>query len=293
MNIWNNRDWHPMLLNTKDKAFDDSDFIYEIKFDGIRAIIFASVQEIQIMSRNNEDLTKYFPELASIKDLVKENTIFDGELVAFENGKPNFRNVMKRIRLKNNLKIANEAKNNSIVFVAFDILYKKNDLRCTPLIDRKVLLSNYPDTDVFVKCKYIKEKGVSLFKEIKRLKLEGIVAKNINGLYHINKRTDDFIKIKNLKVDDFYIGGYEEKKKGIISLALGEYRDNKLIYVGRVSVGKNKRIYEDVVNSKKSHNYFNNYDDEINYIKPLLMCRVEYLERTSSNNLRHPKYRGL
>ena len=101
MNIWKNRDWKPMLLNKLPKPFNNDNFLYEIKFDGIRAILFVSSKEIHIMSRNNEDLTKYFPELENIKKLVKENTIFDGELVSFEKNSPNFKNVMKRIRLKN------------------------------------------------------------------------------------------------------------------------------------------------------------------------------------------------
>ena len=73
MNIWKNRDWKPMLLNKLPKPFNNDNFLYEIKFDGIRAILFVSSKEIHIMSRNNEDLTKYFPELENIKKLVKEN----------------------------------------------------------------------------------------------------------------------------------------------------------------------------------------------------------------------------
>lgn len=293
MNIWKNRDWKPMLLNKLSKPFNNDNFLYEIKFDGIRAILFVSSKEIHIMSRNNEDLTKYFPELESIKKLVKENTIFDGELVSFEKNSPNFKNVMKRIRLKNTEKIKNEAKNNPIIFICFDILYKNKDLRALPLTARKKYLNKFSDTDEFVKIKYIEKDGIKLFKEIKKLKLEGIVAKNKNGLYHINKRTDDYIKIKNIQIDDFYIGGYEEKKNNIISLALGEYINGLFVFVGKTSINKKKLIYKDVIKSKKSKNYFSNFQEDINFIKPIIKCRIEYLERTSNNRLRHPKFKDL
>ena len=293
MNIWKNRDWKPMLLNKLPKPFNNDNFLYEIKFDGIRAILFVSSKEIHIMSRNNEDLTKYFPELENIKKLVKENTIFDGELVSFEKNSPNFKNVMKRIRLKNTEKIKNEAKNNPIIFICFDILYKNKDLRELPLTERKKYLNKIPDTDEFVKTKYIEKDGIKLFKEIKKLKLKGIVAKNKSGLYHINKRTDDFIKIKNIQIDDFYIGGYEEKKNDIISLALGEYINDLFIFVGKTSINKKKLVYKDVIKSKKSKNYFSNFQEDINFIKPIIKCRIEYLERTSNNRLRHPKFKDL
>lgn len=292
MNIWNNRTWKPMLLKEIKKPFNDKNYIFELKFDGIRGVIYASKSGIQIMSRNNQDLTKYFPELESIKDLVKKDTIFDGELVSFENSTPSFKNIMKRIRLKNEFKIKQEATINPIVFVAFDILYLNKDLTNEPLTKRKEYLNKFEDTDYFIKTKVIDDDGIKLFNTVKKLNLEGIVAKKKDGLYHINRRTDDFIKIKNINIDDFYVGGYEEKKNGIISLILGEYENNKLNYVGKVAISKNTDIYQDIINSKKSNNYFINFFEDVNYIKPTIKCRIEYLEKTNNNHLRHPRYKG-
>lgn len=291
MNIWEVRTWKPMLLMEIDKPFNDENYIYEIKFDGIRATCFVSKEKIQILSRNNQDLTEYFPELQELTKLTKGNVIFDGELVSFENSLPSFKNVMTRIRIKDKSRIQNESKNNPIVFVVFDILYENRNLCKYPLIKRKEILNKYTDTDYFVKTKYVKENGIKLFKEVKKLKLEGIVAKKTDGLYHINRRTDDFIKIKNLHIDDFYIGGYSYKKNGIISLALGDYKNNKFLYVGKVSISKNKDIYESIINSKKSKNYFSNFDEEINYIKPTIKVRIEFLEKTKNGILRHAKYK--
>lgn len=293
MNIWNNRTWKPMLLNEIDKPFNDKNFIFELKFDGIRAKIFVNKKSIQILSRNNQDLTNFFPELQSIKSLVNGNVIFDGELVSLKNSKPSFKDIMMRIRIKNKTKTQNEARNNPIVFIAFDILYENKDLTNLPLQKRKEILSKYKDTDVFTKTKYIKEFGIDLFKTVKKLKLEGIVAKKVDSSYHINKRTDDFIKIKNLHIDDFYIGGYEKKKNGIISLALGNYKENNFCFVGKVSITKNKDIYNTIIKEKKDKNHFSNFNEKINYIKPTIKCRIEYLEKTKNGLLRHPKYKGI
>lgn len=293
MNIWKNRDWKPMLLNEIEKPFNDKNFIYELKFDGIRAKVFVNKKSIQILSRNNQDLTKYFPELQNIKNLVNKNVIFDGELVSLKDSKPSFKDLMTRIRIKDKTRTETEANNNPIVFVVFDILYENKDLTNLPLLKRKEILSKYKDTNKFIKTKYIREYGIDLFKEIKKLKLEGIVAKKIDSLYHINKRTDDFIKVKNLHIDDFYIGGYEEKKNGIISLALGNYKENNFNYVGKVAISKNKDIYSTIISLKKSKNYFNNFNEDINFIKPTIKCRIEYLEKTKNGLLRHPKYKDI
>ena len=293
MDIWKNRNWSPMLLKEIDKPFDSKDYLFEVKFDGIRAIIFTNKEELIIRSRNKQDITHLFPELQSIKKLVNDNVIFDGEIVAFENDKVSFSQIQKRLHLKNKDKINKIANEEPITFVAFDILYKNKDITSNTLNDRKKILKKYNDTDVFIKAKSISTNGIKLFNSIKKLNLEGIVAKEKNGKYHINKRTDNFIKIKNIQRDEFIIGGFTEKKNGILSLAIGEMKDNLFYYVGKVSINNKTSIYEKIKNSKKSENYFCNFNEDIFYIKPTIHCHVEYLERTKQNNLRHPIFKDI
>lgn len=288
MDLWKNRDWKVMLLKEIDKPFNSNDYIFEIKFDGIRAVIYANKLEVKIISRNQKDITHLFPELQIIKSMVNKNVIFDGEIVAFDSGKPTFSNLQKRIHLKSQNKINLISQNNPVTFIAFDILYENKNLTTLPLLERKKILEKYQDNDYFVKTKMINYEGIKLFKSIKMLGLEGIVAKNKFGLYHINKRTDDFIKIKNIQRDEFLIGGYEYKKNDFLSLAIGEMKDNNFCYVGNVSISKYAKLYDRVLKSKKAKNYFVNYNKEINYIKPIISCHVKYLERTKNNHLRHP-----
>ncbi len=291
MNMWKDRSFKPMLLKQIKKPFNDKDFIYELKFDGHRALIFVNNKNILVQSRNGKDITFLYPELESIKKIVNKNVIFDGEIICESDGKPSFKKIQTRSHLKDKNKIKKEMINNPVKFIVFDILYENKDLTNLNLLKRKEILNKYRDTDVFIKSKFIKEKGVELFKKIKKLKLEGIVAKNVNGKYHINKRTDDFIKIKNIERDKFYIGGYIENKNNTISLLLGEYLDNKFMYVGKVIMSKNKNLYDKLKVKKKSKNYFDNYKDKGIFIKPELACYIEYLERTKSNSLRHPIYK--
>lgn len=288
INLWKNRDFVPMLLEERDKPFNSKDYIFEIKFDGIRAVIFANKNGVYVQSRKKMDFTYLFPELNSIKDIVNDDVIFDGEIVIFKDGKPDFQEIQKRIRVKNKSRIESISVQSPVIFIAFDILYEGKSLIDLPLIKRKKYLEKYRDTDVFVKVKFIEEDGVKLFNSTKQLGLEGIVAKEKNGLYHVNKRTNDYIKIKNKRVDEFLVGGYEFKKNGILSLYLGEYRRGEFCFVGKGSIRSKSKVYLKVVNSKKSKNYFSDYDENINYVKPSIVCKVEYLEKTNNGHLRHP-----
>ena len=123
-NLWKNRNFSPMLLEEINKPFNNKDYIFELKFDGIRTIIFINSKNIQIQSRNKNDITYLFPELKDITKQIKSNVIFDGEIVSMENGKPSFSKLSKRLHLKNKRKILEESINNPVSFIAFDILYQ-------------------------------------------------------------------------------------------------------------------------------------------------------------------------
>jgi ATP-dependent DNA ligase len=289
MSLWNTT-FSPMLLKEIDKPFDSNEYLYEIKYDGIRAIIYASNKTFKIISRNNKDLTYLFPELKEIQKLVTKPTIFDGEIISLINNKISFKNLQTRIHIKDKKKINMLAKSNPVIYACFDILYLDKDLIDLPLIKRKKLLESIKDNDVFFKTKYYLKDGIKLFTKIKKLNIEGIVAKKIDSTYEINQRSNNWLKIKNIHVDNFYIGGYIYKKNNYISLLLGFFVDNLLIYVGSATLSKNKALYKIVLKEKKINSSpFSNFNkSDVTYLKPKLMCRVKYLEKTSNNMLRHP-----
>lgn len=272
----------PMLLQEVPIHFSNK-YLYEIKFDGIRAIIYVSKSNIVIKSRNNNDLTRKFPELKAITNIVSKNCIFDGEIISFDN---KFSSIQKRLRLKNDLVIKDYALENPVIFMVFDIIYENKDLTNKPLLDRKKILDKYDDTNYFIKSRVYSD-GEKLFERVKKLGLEGIVAKEKNSLYYPNTRSNEWIKLKNYQTDSFYIGGYIKNKVGI-SLLLGEYINNKLYYVGKISVSKTNDLVKQVLSKKVSNNYFVNYQEKGIFIKPSIKITVNYLEKTKSNMLRHP-----
>lgn len=280
-----------MLLEEMDKPFSSENYIFEVKFDGIRAIIFANEKGIEIRSRNNKDMTGLFPELESIKACVKGNVIFDSEIVALDDGRPSFSKLQNRMHMKDNRRIMASASEEPVRFVVFDILYENRNLCDEELSERKKVLDKYQDTDVFVKSKVYGSDGVALFKEVKKLKLEGIVAKLKCGKYHVSIRTDDFIKIKNVKVDNFLVCGYVEKEK-VVSLLLGEKKSDEIFYVGKVTMGKKNKLYDKLKNARKTKCPFSEELEKANYVKPTYTCRIEYLERTKGGHLRHAVYKG-
>lgn len=285
MNIWKNRLWSPMLFKEVSKPFNDKKYLFEVKFDGMRAIIYASHDKVSIYNRHKKEITYLFPELNNIK--VSKNVIFDGEIICLKNGKPSFSKLQERSHLKNKLKIDYQSKINPVVFICFDILYEDKDLTNLSLLERKKELNKYKNNEYFYKSFYIKEYGIKLFKKIKRLNLEGIVAKEMNSKYLINKRVDTWLKIKNYYEEYFYIGGFIEKNN-IVSILLGEYKNNLLYFIGKVTLSKKRRLYSKIKKKKLVNNssFINYKNRNINYINPNLKVKVRYMTRTKSNNLR-------
>lgn len=291
--LWKDRDWKVMLLKQVDKPFDSDDYLYEIKFDGIRCVCFANKDGVSLISRNKKDITYLFPELDKIKSLVNCNVIFDGEIVLLENGKPSFSKLSKRLHLKNKNTILKESIENKVGYVVFDILYENKNLIDKTLIERKSILDKYKDNEVFVKS-VIFYQGIKLFNEVKKLGLEGIVLKKKSGSYHINERTDDFIKIKNVLDNVFYVCGYIDKVNSyVFSLLLCEMRGKELVYVGKVNVSKKDKVYNMVLKEKKVKCFFESEIKDASYVKPKIKCEVSYLEKTKSGGLRHAVFKGV
>ena len=282
----------PMLLSEEDKPFNSDDYLYEVKFDGIRALIYIKKNNIIIKSRNNTLLNDIFPELINLKYLVKKECILDGEIILMHKNKESFDKLKTRMKTKIPKKIEYYKENYPVTFICFDILFENKNLTNLPLIKRKEILNKYKENDYFVKSR-IFDNGIKLFKVIKRKNLEGIVAKKKNSKYYPGKRTKDWIKIKRLNESDYYICGYKEGEN-VVSLLLGEKENNKYIYISKVILGKNKEEYKIIKKEKETNNYLLNFDDKTyKYIEPNKVCSVTFLEKTNNNHLRHPVFKEI
>ncbi|MCM1053205.1 MAG: hypothetical protein NC483_04460 [Ruminococcus sp.] len=285
--MFNNKNIKPMLLGEVDKPFNSDSYLYELKFDGYRVIMYVSKEEFVIKSRNNHDITYLYPELKSIQELVgKKEVIFDGEIVSLNNGYPSFKKLQERSHLKNKDKIREQSVNFPVTFVAFDILYENKSLIDKELILRKKILDKYKENDVFIKS-VVYNDGVKLFDKVKKLGLEGIIAKEKKSFYISGKRVNYWLKIKNFKKESFYIHGFIFNKEKY-SLLLGEYRNNKLMFVGKISVSPKNNLIKELKKIRKVNNFFSNYDEEAIYIEPIKKVLVSYMERTDNNMLREP-----
>ena len=286
MSLWN-KDVRPMLLGEVEEVFDSKDYLYEVKYDGIRVLVFVSKDKIVIKSRYGIDITGLFPEMSVLCKMVDCNVIFDGEIIMLQNNKVSFSKLQKRIHLKNKKTIEFLSKTNPVVFMCFDVIYEDKDLINLSLLERKKLLSKYEDNEVFIKCTYVSGEGIKLFDAIKKLDMEGIIAKKIDSKYLVNERSNNWLKIKNYKVGEFLVIGYINKDNSyVISLVLGKKVKNKLIYVGKVSLGKKRRLAELIMKKTKVKAYMDVNSRDVIYIKPDVKCIVKYLEVTENGLLR-------
>lgn len=201
----------PMLLHEVQVPFDDEDYIYELKLDGIRCVAFIEPKSVTLQNKRFKDLTPIYPELSDICKCVKKRVILDGELVVLNSdGKPDFYALQRRSLMTDRFRISLAAKKNLVQFVAYDIIYfDGKDLTDKPLMERKEILSKaVTEGHNLSVSRWIEKNGVAYFKLAKKENLEGIVAKKKDGLYYIGKRTHEWIKIKVMQDEDLLVLGH-------------------------------------------------------------------------------------
>lgn len=294
-------DWADVQLATPaEKVPTEEGWMFELKYDGYRALAYAENSKLKLFSRNKKELTKKFKNLALEIEKWSNSRAFvlDGEIVALDqNGKSDFQ------ALQNHLK---GVFSDSIVYVVFDLLaLDGKDLRDMTLIDRKEilkkLLNNAPQNIVF--SEHILSQGENCFNAAKNMGLEGIVAKRIESKY-TGKRNEDWLKIKCRKSLELVVGGFvksEKKKNGIKSLLLGMFFEKKLIYFGRVGTGiricDEKELFKEFKKLILKNSPFdktkklNSQNEEVIWLKPKIVVEVEYAEITNENLLRQASFK--
>lgn len=298
MDIFEKKGIKPMLIAEQKEPFNSSDYIFELKFDGIRSIAYFDENTVDIRNKRDMELNSLFPELHNIYKQVKHKCILDGELIVTVNGKPDFYEVQRRAVLRDPFKIKLAAAKLPVNFVVYDILYF-NDKQITtyPLMERKKILDEtIEENDRISVSRYIDEKGIDLYNLVIKQDLEGVVAKHKDSKYYFDKRTKDWMKIKYLKDDDYVICGYTFNKDGMNSLFLGQYKDNQLIYKGNVSLGVNGQNFRKIMKHPKlitSPITSLKSNSNIVWIKPDLVATISYMYKTSSGALRQAVFKGF
>ncbi len=297
--LFKDKNISPMLLYEVKEPFDDKDYIYELKLDGIRCIAYIGSNVI-LQNKRFKDVTEIYPELSEMNKCVKKNAVLDGELVALTDGKPDFYALQKRSLMSDKFRIQLAAKKNPVQFAAYDILYYDGkDLTDKPLMERKeILQEKVKEGNGLSISRYIEEKGIAFFELAKAQDLEGIVAKKKDGLYHIGKRTHDWVKIKVMQDEDLLVLGFQPDEDGMPKdLILGYYDEKgELICRGKVYLGVSKEERAFVLKFAKKNtvkrSWFEKYKNAI-WLKPELVGTAHFMHETESGGMRQPVWKGL
>ena len=286
-----------MLSTLIDKPFSNENWLYEIKWDGYRALAYMDKHHFELLSRNNLSFAeKYDPVTESLKAL-KMNAVLDGEIVAVdEKGLANF-------QLLQNWQTTRQG---SLRYYVFDIIWLDGyNLSALPLIERKrIIQALIPADDPVVKYSdHVLRDGEQFFKIALKGGLEGIMAKKIASKYEAGNRGDTWLKIKVSQRQEVIIAGYTEprrSRKFFGSLLLGVYKDDELIYVGHTGSGFNAKslsqIHKKLQPLITKEPPFKNppkTNMPATWVKPKLVCEIKFTEWTKDLQARHPIFMGL
>ena len=303
---------HPMLATPADKAFDNPDWLFEIKWDGYRAIAFVEDWRVRLVSRTQNDLTAQFSELGSLPQFVKaQRAILDGEIVALdEEGRPSFSLMQQRTGFQAGKRRLPRREGVPVIYYAFDLLYLDGlDLRRVALEQRKQLLQERIVAGGVIQFSdHYAEKGLDLFEAAKQRGLEGILAKKRRSVYE-EKRSRDWLKIKITQRQECVIGGYtdpEGSREYFGALVLGLYdQKGRLIHVGQVGTGFDhktlKEMFARLQPLKTKQNPF--YGEigglrKVQFVRPEVVAEIKFAEWTHESadggvKLRAPVFMGL
>ena len=297
----------PMLATLVDKPFDDKEWLYEVKWDGYRAVSFLNAGKVEIKSRNDKSFNdKFYPVHDALKGM-KLNAILDGEVVVVgENGQADF-GALQNWRSESD---------GTLLYYVFDILwYQGKDLTDLTLCERKAVLKEVlPVNDIIKISTPFYTSGIEFLEVAKQLGLEGIMAKKKDSLYHTHVRTKDWLKIKANKRQEVVIGGFtrnDDSSKLFSSILVGVYEGKDLVYTGKVGTGFNDKMQKEMMNqfrpliidqpsfseepdvNKPSRFRPNPPHAAVTWLKPELICEVNFTEMTSDGVMRHPSFEGM
>ncbi len=289
----------PQLAQTAKAPFDNKDWLFELKLDGVRCIGTLGT-DTRLQARSGQDITGQFPELSGLHRQVIKPCIVDGEIAC-----ATFNQVQHRIHKTKPLDIRVASKLYPARLFVFDLL-SVNGESIMPLaqIARKdtlrLVMNDGPDGLVLP---YREGEGVALFHEVERQHLEGIMAKRRSAPYIEGRRADWWLKIKNFQEGTFYVCGLtegeNERSATFGSLILGELRDGKLVYAGNVGSGFDQEELRELTayfSALKGECPFDHAQVERPvkfWTRPVARCEVRFLEWGSDGKLRFPTFRGL
>ncbi len=301
----------PMLALSTETPFDGDDWLFEIKWDGYRAVSFIENGNVRLVSRNHNDLTGQYRELQILPKHIKAKTaVLDGEIVALDDhGRSSFSLMQQRTGIRTHGRRTGSRSDIPVVYYLFDVIYLDGyDLRRVSLEERKRILSEIVKSGELVRYSdHYPINGIALFNVAKQKGLEGIVAKRRNSCYE-ERRSREWLKIKITQTVDCVIGGYtdpEGSRQYFGSIVLGLHnKKGQLIHVGQAGTGFNaaalKEIWQVMNELETKASPFTGPVDarNLHWIKPERVAEIKFSEWTHETNeggvkLRAPVFMGL
>jgi bifunctional non-homologous end joining protein LigD len=292
------------LAQLSDEVFASPEWLFEIKWDGERALAFIQGGEVEFRSRSGRNITPEYPDLKSVvKQLNARKAIVDGEIVALDDeGRSDFTKIQPRFGVSN--PPLSLQQKNPVTYYLFDLLYCDGfDLRNSPLEKRKELLQKLlRPSDKIRYSDHVVEKGTELFQIAKERRLEGIIAKRRDSPY-VGKRTSSWLKFKIVHDLDVVIGGWTEPRKTrdhFGALLMGMYFGKTLKYIGSVGTGfdramleRTRKTLDKLAVAKSPFDTTPRLREIAHWVKPELVARVEYGQWTKDKKLRQPVFLGF
>lgn len=297
----------PMLATLVDKPFDDPGWIYEIKWDGYRAVALSNKGKVNLISRNNKSFNEKFYPVYEALQKWKINAVLDGEVAVLnEKGVANFGSLQNW---------RSEA-DGELIYYLFDIVWLEGyDLTALPLTRRKEILKEIiPAEDNIRFSENFETSATEFLDAAAKMGMEGIMAKKADSIYSPGERTKEWLKIKANKRHEVVIGGFTENEgspKLFSSLLVGVFDKGKLHYTGKIGTGFNEKVQREIMAEMKklatdkppftetpdvekpSRFRPNPPKAKVTWLKPKLVCEVSYAEITSDGVMRHPSFEGM
>jgi len=286
----------PMMAQLDDEPFDDDNWIFEIKWDGYRAVAEVGDDPIRLYSRNGLSFEALYPRIFEALKKIKTEAILDGEIVVMDShDKPSFQKLQQY----------GENPSLPILYYVFDcISYKGKDISHLPLLERKkIAKSLIPGNSVIRYSDHVVGEGREFFAHVIKLNVEGMIAKRADSLYHAGKRTRDWLKIKNHNTQEAIIAGYTAPRGGrqhFGALMLGIRQGDKLKYIGHTGTGftdrQLKELYlklQPLVRDTSPFEDKTPVKSAVTWVEPVLVCEVKFAELTHDGILRQAVFMGL
>ncbi|PWK15569.1 RNA ligase family protein [Tumebacillus permanentifrigoris] len=298
----------PMQPVQVDEPFDDSKWLYQIKWDGVRMLSYFDADGVRLVNRKLRDHTFKYPDLttALAEQVRAKSVILDGEIVGFgEDGKPTFSASLKRDLVKSADKAQVLARTRPAYYMVWDILYADGRwLLEEPLSRRQQRLADVLEPGPSIKLVDSHDAGTALFRVMQEQEMEGIVAKEREGIYRLGEYNPTWKKIKHYRFVHAVVGGAIVKSGLVNSLLIGLYQEDQLIYIGRAATGLDNAMIQALtqfVNHLPSQpppfqnppRHTGNAYEKVVWFPPQLVVEVRFMEWTSDLTLRAPVVLGF